>query len=74
VRDGYTSVSTVTGIWVATAIPSLGALAAERDSNPTYPPASVMDTLEVACDTSAQVKSETESADGPPGDLTAGRV
>jgi hypothetical protein len=64
VRGGYTTVSTVTGTWIATAIPSLGALAAERDRNPTYPPASVMDTLEVACDTATQVKSETESADG----------
>jgi hypothetical protein len=49
---------------VATAIPSLGTLAAERDCNPTYPPASGMHTLEVACDTATQVKSETESADG----------
>jgi hypothetical protein len=63
-REGYTTVSSVTGIWGATAIPSLGALAAERDCNPTHAPASVMDTLEAACDTSAQVKSETESADG----------
>jgi hypothetical protein len=51
-------------MWGATAIPSLGAPAAERDCNPTYPPASVMDALEVACDTAVQVKSETESADG----------
>jgi hypothetical protein len=64
-------VSTVTGMWVATA-PSLPGATSSRsvpwsaNVTATYPPVTVMDTLGVscACDTSAHMPVEEEMACG----------